>query len=82
MNIFDNYLSKINKIILENKEGLQLQNLENLKNVNLEVPPEHFDFDLSTNISLVLSKTNRKNPKTLANNIKDLLLENLKVRYK
>ena len=78
MNIFDNYLSKINKIILENKEGLQLQNLENLKNVNLEVPPEHFDFDLSTNISLVLSKTNRKNPKTLANNIKDLLLENLK----
>ena len=64
MNIFDNYLSKINKIILENKEGLQLQNLENLKNVNLEVPPEHFDFDLSTNISLVLSKTNRKNPKT------------------
>ena len=67
-------MSKINKIILENKEG-SIQNLEN-QNANLEVPPEHFDFDLSTNISLVLSKTNRKNP--LANNIKDLLLENLK----
>ena len=31
MNIFENYLSKINKIILDNKDNLKLKNLENLK---------------------------------------------------
>ena len=56
MNIFDNYLLIITKIILKNKESLNLDNLENLENVNIEVPPKHFNFDLSTNISLVLSK--------------------------
>ena len=40
MNIFENYLSEINNVILKNKEFLNLENLENLKNVNLEVPPE------------------------------------------
>tara|TARA_B100000963_G_scaffold308701_1_gene284276 strand:+ start:7968 stop:9692 length:1725 start_codon:yes stop_codon:yes gene_type:complete len=77
MNIFEYYLSKINKIILKNKDLLNLENLQNLKNVNLEVPPEHFNFDLSTNISLVLSKVNNINPNQLANNIKKLLLENI-----
>ena len=42
MNIFENYLSKINKIILDNKKILKLKILENLNNVNLEVPPESF----------------------------------------
>ena len=77
MNIFENYLSKINKIILNNKNILKLINFEKLKNVNLEVPPEHFNFDLSTNISLVLSKENKLNPINLANEIKDLLLKNI-----
>ena len=61
MNIFENYLSKISKLILENKDRLKLNKLENLSNVNLEVPPEHFNYDLSTNVSLVLSKTNNIN---------------------
>ena len=50
MNIFENYLSKINKVVRDNKDSLDLVNLDNLKNVNLEVPPDHFNFDLSTNI--------------------------------
>ncbi len=77
MNIFENYLSKINHIILKNKDNLKLENLESIKNVNLEVPPEHLNYDLSTNISLVLSKSNKINPKDLANKIKDLLLEKI-----
>ena len=56
MNIFENYLIEINDIILGNKDILNLENLENLNNINLEVPPDHFDFDLSTNVSLVLAK--------------------------
>ena len=77
MNIFENYLLKINKIITENKDNLNLKNLQNIKNVNLEVPPEHFNFDLSTNVSLVLSKENNVEPKKLSINIKNLLLENI-----
>ena len=77
MNIFDNYLLKITKIILKNKELLNLDNLKNLENVNIEVPPKHFNFDLSTNISLVLSKINKINPNDLAKSIKDLLLKNI-----
>ncbi len=77
MNIFDNYLLEINDIILGNKDILNLENLENLNNVNLEIPPEHFDFDLSTNVSLVLAKGNKINPNSLANSIKDLLLKKI-----
>ncbi len=77
MNIFENYLSKINRLIQQNKNILELENIENLKSVNLEVPPEHFNFDLSSNISLVLSKVNKLNPKKLAENIKGLLLKNI-----
>ena len=66
MNIFEYYLSEINKIILTHKEDLKLINLDNLKNINLEVPPEEFNYDLSCNISLVLSKSNKLNPKNLA----------------
>ncbi len=78
MNIFENYLSKINKIILDNKKILKLLILENLDKVNLEVPPDHFNYDLSTNISLVLAKSNKLNPNNLAEDIKNLLLKEIK----
>ena len=77
MNIFENYLSKINRIILDNKDNLNLNSTDNLRSVNLEVPPEHFNFDLSTNVSLVLSKVNKIDPNNLAKDIRKLLLENI-----
>ena len=77
MNIFENYLSKINKVILAHKNNLKLKDFDQLNNINLEIPPEHFDFDLSTNISLVLSKINKINPNKLAEDIKNLLLKNI-----
>ena len=77
MNIFENYLSKINDIILDNKDDLNLNHTDNLKSVNLEVPPDHFNFDLSTNICLVLSKVNKIDPNNLAKEIKKLLLKNI-----
>ena len=77
MNIFEKYLSKINELILDKKNILKLTNFDNLNNANLEVPPEQFNFDLSTNISLVLSKANKIDPKNLAMNIKGLLLKNI-----
>ncbi len=77
MNIFEYYLDKINKIILDNKSNLNLNHLDDLKNVNLEVPPEHINFDLSSNVCLVLSKANKINPNQLAKEIKNLLLKNM-----
>ena len=74
MNIFDNYLSKINEIVTDNKKLLKLTTLDNIVNINLEVPPNHLDYDLSSNVSLVLAKTNKLNPMNLASEIKDLLL--------
>ncbi len=77
MNIFENYLLKINKVILDNKDNLKLTILENLDNINLEVPPNHFNYDLSSNVSLVLAKTNKLNPINLAEDIKDLLVKKI-----
>ncbi len=77
MNIFENYSSKINKLITANKDILKLKDLKNLRSVNLEVPPEQFNFDLSSNISLILSKSNKINTKDLADNIKHLLLKKI-----
>ena len=78
MNIFAHYLSEINKLVFENKDDLQLKNLDNLKNINLEVPPEEFNFDLSCNISLVLAKPNQLNPINLSLQLKSLFEKKIK----
>ena len=72
MNIFEYYLSEIKNLIVDHKNNLKLKNLDNLQNINLEVPPEEFNFDLSCNISLVLGKSNQLNPKNLALELKNL----------
>ena len=77
MNIFEYYLTKISAIIVDNKKTLKLENINDLKSVNLEVPPAHFNYDLSTNVSLVLSKVNKIKPNILANDIKKILIKNI-----
>ena len=74
MNIFEHHLSEIKKIILSEKDTLKLEDIENLKGVNLEIPPEQFNFDLSCNIAMILGKKNKINPKTLALKLKDIFL--------
>jgi arginyl-tRNA synthetase len=78
MNIFEYYLIKINKLILSRKNDLKLLNLDNLNSINLEVPPEQFNFDLSCNISLVLGKSNKLDPKILATQLKNLFEDEIK----
>jgi arginyl-tRNA synthetase len=77
MNIFEHHLKEIHNLILINKKILNLENIDNLKNVNLEVPPEQFNFDLSCNIAMVLGKSNKQNPKDLAKKIKEIFLEKI-----
>ena len=72
MNIFEYYLLEINKLILDHKDGLKLENLDNINKINLEVPPDQFNFDLSCNVSLVLARSNKLNSKNLAIQIQKL----------
>ncbi len=74
MNIFEYHLSEIKKIILSEKDSLNLEVIENLQGVNLEIPPEQFNFDLSCNIAMILGKKNKINPKTLALKLKDIFI--------
>ena len=78
MNIFENYLNEIQDLILAKKDILKLDKIENLNKINLEVPPEQFDFDLSCNIAMVLGKSNKLNPKKLAENLRELFLNQIK----
>ena len=48
-----------------------------MKGINLEVPPEEFNFDLSCNIAMVLGKKNKINPKLLASKLKDIFLDKI-----
>ena len=56
MNIFEHHLSEIKKLIISEKDSLKLKDIDDLRGVNLEVPPEQFNFDLSCNIAMVLGK--------------------------
>ncbi len=78
MNIFEYHLKEIQHLILTKKDILKLEKIENLDNVNLEVPPEEFNFDLSCNIAMVLGKTNKLNPKKLAEKLRELFLDQIK----
>ena len=77
MNIFEYHLKEIQNLILTNKVTLKLDNIDNLNSISLEVPPEQFNFDLSCNIAMVLGKTNKLNPKYLAEKLKDIFLKKI-----
>ncbi len=66
MNIFDQYLDKIKKIILDLSKKGKIILPDNLDGINAEIPPEKFNCDISTNVAMVLSKINKKTPLELA----------------
>ena len=77
MNIFEYHLKEIHNLILIKKDFLKLDKIENLGKINLEVPPEQFNFDLSCNIAMVLGKSNKLNPKKLAEKLRELFLDQI-----
>ncbi len=78
MNIFEHHLSEIKKVVFNEKDYLKLDKLDNLKGINLEIPPAQFNYDLSCNIAMVLGKKNKTSPKTLAPKLKDIFLDKIK----
>ena len=73
MNIFDHYLDKIKNILLDLADEGIISLPEKLDGINTEIPPEKFNCDLSTNVGMVLSKINKKNPIEIAQTIADTL---------
>ena len=76
MNIFNIYLDKIKKIILDQSKNGTLKVPENLNLINVDIPPKQFDCDVSTNVAMVLSKINQKSPIYLANKLIELIKKN------
>ena len=73
MNIFDLYLDKIiNLIKVLNKDGL-MELPESLNGINVNVPPANFNCDISTNVSMVLSKVNKRAPIVIAEQLLDII---------
>jgi arginyl-tRNA synthetase len=66
MNIFDQYLDKIKKIIFEISKNGDLILPEKLDGITAEIPPSKFNSDISTNVAMFLSKINKKSPTDLA----------------
>ena len=69
MNIFDEYLEKIKKILLDNKDKGNLVLPNSLDGITAEAPPLKFNSDISTNAAMVLSKINKLPPIDLANKL-------------
>ncbi|MFL2883158.1 MAG: arginine--tRNA ligase [Pelagibacteraceae bacterium] len=74
MNIFNKIEKELIDIVSEKKKELKLIQLNNFKGITVESPPQEFDFDLSSNIALILGKTNGIKPFELASNIKKLVI--------
>ena len=75
MNIFEDYLKRIIKIIKSASEKKQIILPKNLTSINVDIPPPQFDYDISTNVAMVLSKDNQKSPLELSETIKKLILD-------
>ena len=86
MNIFNNYLIRIKDLIKRlNDKGL-IELPESLNGINVDIPPPNFDCDISSNVSMVLSKVNKKSPLDIANQLIKLIksedsnIENIKMQ--
>ncbi len=77
MNIFEYHLKEIKDLILIKKDNLKLKHIDSFKGINLEIPPEQFNFDLSCNIAMVLGKKNKIDSKLLAIKLKDIFLNKI-----
>jgi len=78
MNIFETYLKIFQDLIIKNYKNLNIEPEISFEGVVVEIPPQEFNFDLSSNIALVLAKKSKQSPIKLANLIIDILEKNLR----
>tara|TARA_B110000971_G_scaffold213707_1_gene244856 strand:- start:6 stop:1730 length:1725 start_codon:yes stop_codon:yes gene_type:complete len=77
MNILNTYLKKILDLITENRKLLNIESDIDIDGAIIEIPPLEFNFDLSTNVALILAKKTKQPPIKLAESIKKIIKENL-----
>ena len=73
MNLIELYTNEIKKKIIKNKALFNIKNSNDIKNIIVEIPPDKFNFDLSSNAAMILAKKSNDNPKEVANKLKDIL---------
>ncbi len=78
MNLFKIYLSQIKKILIKNNKDIGCNLKEVLDNIVVENPPEKFNFDLSSNVAMVIAKNTKTNPRDIAEKIKEILIKEIK----
>ena len=76
MNIFELYTIKIKQILSDLSKKGELILPEKLDGINTEIPPSQFNFDISTNAAMVLSKLNKKSPLDLAEILVKIIKKN------
>ena len=79
MNIFDQYLEKIKKILIDLSKNDDLILPDKLDGITTELPPPKFNSDISTNVAMVLSKVNKKSPIDLADTLVQAINKNDKL---
>ena len=73
MNIFENYKQKILSIINDARSKGIILLPENLSGINVDSTPKSVDFDISTNVAMILAKPNSKSPLDISKNIIELI---------
>ena len=76
MNIFDLYLDKIKELVIKLNIDGSLIIPDSLEALKVDLHPENIDFDISTNVAMILAKINEKSPNDLANQLSDLIKNN------
>ena len=74
MNIFSIYLEKIKEFLIDLEKHEQIKLSDNLNNLAIELTPKDLQGDISCNAALILSKTNNKKPKDIAEFLKTNLI--------
>ena len=77
MNIFDFYQKKIAETIKKNVKTLKISEV-NFNGMQVELAPEKFNCDISTNIAMLLTKRNKKDLQLFSHDLKDLLIKKIK----
>ena len=76
MNIFDDYLEKIKRTLIDLSKEDKIVLPDNLDGINTEIPPSKFNCDISSNAAMFLSKINKKSPLDIAEEISIAIKKN------
>ena len=74
MNIFDYYHSSLLKGLKDFEKKGAIKIPEKTNSISVEIPPDKFDADISTNVCMVLSGINKSKPKDIYENYVSKLL--------